>query len=1241
MNENFKNNEVRPPRKFVGLHAHSTFSIGDAIGLPQEHIDFALKNGSDALALTDHGNMNGISHQQMKQAALDKAGIKFKTIPGIEAYFIDDLDQWKALKNAQAIKKIKEKKEKKIKTEENSLDAIGNEFADLEEELTNKEKDEEEEGETVVEDEESSKSKIFDPLKQRDHIVLLPKNTEGLKAIFKLTSKSFIDGFYGYPRIDLKMLEEHVKGNVIALQACLAGNLAKIIYDNLPEGDIKSMGPDTDHDFDKVQKELEKKLRIFQQIFGKENYFLEIQANKLPIQHLVNKHFLFLAKRTGTPIVATADSHYANPEHWRAREIYKAMAWASKTKKDVDVKTLPEKIDQLKCVLYPKNHEQMWESFVEYTKPYKKHFEEYMQDISDAIERTYTIAHEMIDEVRIEKKVRLPGIDKLISEEDKKKLIEKYGQLSEEDLLFKQLVNLSIEGLKFRKKQNKKEYIERLKKELEDIKYLQKNTKFDYVKYFLTYKKIMDITSKKLFTGNGRGSVSGSMLAYVLNISQVDPIKFGTLWERFLSRKKKSAADIDNDWSDRDEAVKMLREYFGFENVVSVSNFNQLQLRSLIKDVARLYGIPFEEINAMTSKIELEAMTAAKSQPGFDRQTWVLTFEEAEKNSETFRKLLEKYPSFSETIKILFKQMRNISRHAGGVVITDQAPDIMPVIKFGGILQTPWPEGLNYRHLEEFGLLKFDILGLGTLRIFEEVVRKILIKQGNPNPTFEEIKKWFWDNLHPDNNDMDDPAVYKHVFHDGHYMGIFQFVQPMTQKFMRQMKPKNIMDIAIATSIFRPGPLQLGVDKMFLENRKNPKKVKLAHPLLEEILKETENLLIFQEQLQMIYHKLAGVPLEETDSVRKAFTKKDISNKEQAIKEREELKENFLRLCKSANNIDPEISSKIFDEMEALVAYSFNKSHAIAYAITTYQCAWFLTYYPDEWVTTNIDYATISKGKIIGKEDPKTVAIMEAQQLGYKIKKADINYSAYGFTSKNKDLYPGFASMKYTGLAVFQEIEKFRPYKTLEDLLINPDGSWRHSKFNKRALATLIQLEALDSMNLIGEGKTFKNYRQIYLALIENYDKLRTISKRKKDNSIKNELEKIIQSVLEEPDWTKEEKIQNFLTLAGSINTSLIISDEKKNELEELGFSSIDFCNENYGKHWAIISNAINATTKTGKPYIKLTLLSETNNKYDCYLWNYKGKAEDFPLYSVIVGVFSKTNYGISVNAGTLNMVNT
>jgi len=275
----------------------------------------------------------------------------------------------------------------------------------------------------------------------------------------------------------------------------------------------------------------------------------------------------------------------------------------------------------------------------------------------------------------------------------------------------------------------------------------------------------------------------------------------------------------------------------------------------------------------------------------------------------------------------------NCGRHAGGVVLTDSPleKENMPLI-IGGknekrSLQTPWTEGVNFRMLEHFGFLKFDFLALGTLRMFENTVRKILIKyHGIKEPSFEQINEWFQKHLSPDNNNFDDIEVYKHVFWNGNFFSIFQFVKPNTQEFMRKMKPVSIRDIAIATSIHRPGPLGLKVDKLFLNNRANPDKIQYEHPLLEDVLKPTSGLLIFQEQLQLIYAKLCGMPLDETDSVRKAFTKKETSNKEKAAKEREKLKQEFVDKTKKFANIDSAKSAAFFDKMEALVAYSFNAS---------------------------------------------------------------------------------------------------------------------------------------------------------------------------------------------------------------------------------------------------------------------------------------------------------------------------
>lgn len=390
--------------------------------------------------------------------------------------------------------------------------------------------------------------------------------------------------------------------------------------------------------------------------------------------------------------------------------------------------------------------------------------------------------------------------------------------------------------------------------------------------------------------------------------------------------QKHTVTSHNSDFSDRDRAVKVLIQYFGEENVIPVTNFAQLQLRSLIKDVSRLHNLPFDEINTATGKIETEVLGVAKQEPGFDRGTWTLTFEAAMTDSPTFQALMEKYPEFQGTIKVLFKQIRGLSRHAGGVLITENSREGMPLIKAGGELQTPWPEGVNYRHLEEFGLLKFDILGLGTLRMFENCVRRILQKtQGIKNPTFKEIKTWFDANLHPDNNPMSDRKVYENVFWDGRWCGVFQFVSKNVQDFMQQMKPLSINDIAVATAIFRPGPLGLKVDRKFLNNRANPDGVVFKHPALREVYADTSGLLIFQEQLMLTYNKLCGVPLDETDGVRKAFTKKEIGNTAKAEAARNELRESFKILSGAHSGLSEEVAGEIFDEMEKLVAYSFNK----------------------------------------------------------------------------------------------------------------------------------------------------------------------------------------------------------------------------------------------------------------------------------------------------------------------------
>ena len=1361
--------KVLPPKNFVGLHGHSTFSIGDGLGRPQEHMDYAFNHGQDAIALTDHGNMNGFSHQYLHGEAMKKKGMDFKPIYGIEAYFVPSLDNWLSLYQTDRDEKEQAKnlKKKKARNRENTVEE------DLiEQGLAPEAADSDMQGDAGIENEEESKNARWkNPLYQRNHLVLLAKNSEGLKSLFNMISLSYKDGFYRYPRMDFDMLKKFANGNIVATTACVAGTPSKIIFDNQTNftnfyGD-DGVFPLNDN-YNKIQNELSELVDRFHDALGPENFYLEMQFNKLNCQHLVNRHLIDCSKRTGAKLVVTCDSHYSDPGHWREREIYRAMSQLQIMKKSPEEleESLPKNIDELKCELYPKNADQVWETYKETTEKFDFYDD---LEVREAIQRSYEIAHDQIGEVTMDRRVKLPVMKKIIGEEQLEQLLSEADEddkKDEDQLAFNQLKKDAIKGAIWRKVADKQEYIERLKYELSVVK------KLKFSKYFITYEKIMEIAEKEMLIGNARGSAGGSLLAYVLNITQMDPIKHDLLFARFLTMKKTSFPDIDSDFSDRERAVNLLTEYFGDEDVVSVSNFNQLQLKSLIKDNCKLNGIPFNEINEYTKKIEIEALAAAKREPGFDMQQWELTFEEAESNSVTFRELMAKYPDLERTIKILFKQMKAVSRHAGGVIITDNASNNMPIIKSGGVLQTPWQEGLNFRHLEGFGFLKFDILGLGTLRMFENCIRRIIKKRDNKTyVSFDEVREFFYNELHPDNNDMDDLTVYKNVYWNSNYAGIFQFVQKNVQDFMAKMKPNSIVDIAVATSIHRPGPLSIGADKLYLKNRANPSSIRYKHPLLEEVLAPTAGLIIFQEQLQLIYHKLAGVPLEDTDDIRKALLKKDKSNKEKAEKELQRLKQDFMDRCLEANDIPLAVSEDIFDEMMLFVSYSFNKclsgesvvltrergeikikdvvvgehvdskngfvkvknlyengvkklykiktengnelvctldhkletfhgmkplkeildntceyllvcagdnegcdeileheyvgeeetydlevehedhtffannisvsnSHASAYAITSYQCSHLLTYYPDEWIASYIDYCVMDKGKAAGKEDPKVTALAEAKALNYKIGKPDINYSLMQIETNDNIIVPSFATLKSVGAAAFTEIEQFKPYKTVEDLLWNPDGTWRHSKFNKRALSTLIKLESFDSMNIVGEGRTFENYNQMHYVLVDNGDLLkRECSKKKKQH--KQLLARLVEESKEVEDWELREKVAFNKELGGSVDNDMIVTPEIREYFNKANITSIDDWSNEKELYWAIVQSSKIATTKkTGKSYCRVGLTGESGQSQNCFFWNFNpSKDALLPENILIIGSFRKSDFGLSSFYGKIEVL--
>ena len=470
------------PKQFVSLHNHTTFSVNDGLGYPEDHFQFCIQNGVDAHAITDHGNMNAYAHAQLWVEAYNKkAEKKFKYIPGLEGYFHPNLEEWKKLKekheeekNTKKEEKRKQSSKEKIKT---SLSVKTDANEDIEEiDITNN---------LVLEDEETSKSnKHFNPLNRRHHLVVLPINSQGLIDLFGLVSKSYLKGFYRYPRFDANDLKEASKnGNLITSSACIASNIGFEIFQLLQEIDFNELNSSLLDDptlMNKCLIAIGNYYEMLENATGKGKNYLELQFNRLGAQNLVNRAILEFAKRNGLTdkLIVTCDAHYYNPDVWRERELYKKLGFMNY--KEIDPNSLTKSREDLKCELYPKNATQIWEEY----KKSKQNTSFYDDDIiCQAIERTYDIAHNLIGNVEPDRTPKYP-----------KKLL-----VPENTSSFNHLVNLCKEGLIKRGLNDKQEYIDRLKEELGVIKQLNN------ADYFITYQKVIELAKSVCLVGPCRG----------------------------------------------------------------------------------------------------------------------------------------------------------------------------------------------------------------------------------------------------------------------------------------------------------------------------------------------------------------------------------------------------------------------------------------------------------------------------------------------------------------------------------------------------------------------------------------------------------------------------------------------------------------------------------------------------------------------------------------------------------------
>jgi len=1178
------------PKNFTSLHAHDGFSTFDGLGYPQEHIDFVLQNGMDSWCLTNHGHMNSFAHAFLHAEKIRKRGGNFKFVPGCEMYVHPDLDIWnldyelaKAAKKGdkEAIFKLKEQREK-IRTPLFAKVDGDDETVDISTD----------EGSLTIENEEESKSaKFYDPVKRRHHLVVLPKTSTGLQRLFNLVSRGYLEGFYRFPRVDYKMLKEAAEGDHIMIStACLGGPLSYEVFKHLQEVEFNDLNQNLLDDpslMRKVQNGISNSYDALSDAVGIKNLMLELQFNKLPAQHLVNRAIIEFANEHNLTdqLVVTCDSHYAHPEHWREREIYKKLGWLNF--KDFDPDSLPKSREDLSCELYPKNAEQVWNSYKETTKGMSFYDD---QKVFDAIERTHSVVHEEIGEIHPDRSMKLPSY-----------VIPK-GKTANQALL-----DFCKKGLVERGLHEDPVYIDRLRTEFKVIK--SKN----FSEYFITMKAILDIAREKMLIGPGRGSGAGSLVNYVLGITDVDPVSNGLLFERFLSPERNEMPDIDSDVGDRDELISLLRENFGDLNVIPISNYNTFKLKSLVKDVSRFYRVPFEEANKALAPLEVDVKRGrkndAESEDSFD-----IHIDEALKYSESLRNYLEKYPEILDPLKVLFKQNKALGRHAGGVIVSEKIAERMPLILARGEAQTPWVEGMNYKHLESFGWIKFDLLGLETLRIIEQTIRLILQGQGVENPEFSQVKDWFDSNMSTNTIDFDDQKVYKNVYHAGKWAAIFQCTQRGAQALFKRAKPESIVDIATLTSIYRPGPLSAKVDKLYIGAKKNPESVVYGHPLIEECLKETYGCIIFQEQVMNLCHVVAGIPKDECNAMRKMM--KPVGSGNENIEKAKALQEKFIS-GSIANGVQKHIAEDLYEKILYFAGYGFNKSHAVSYAINSYYCAWLMTYYETEWVTAYLEAVSSNPNKL-------SKALSEVKKMGYTTTKIDINKAGKNWTPvSEKVLMPSFFSCKGIGEAAIEEILANRPYQSIDDLFWNEDGKWKHSKLNKKTLESLLKIRALDSLDW---QSYFESYKQFYDCVSENWSMLRKSTKKNPFQGRDN----LSELTLSYPndDWNIKDNMEFEESLLGTINVANVIPSKLSDRFEELSILPMEEWSAK-NLYWLVVVKVMKKKTKNGKPYFLLEAIGSNGEKNRIFCW---GTREDSVLnpYSLCVAELDKSDFGFS-----------
>jgi DNA polymerase-3 subunit alpha len=801
-----------------------------------------------------------------------------------------------------------------------------------------------------------------------NHLVLLCENAEGYRNLVRLVSAGFLEGFYYKPRIDYDLLAKHSSG-LIALSACLSGTVAEALVEGR---------------YDQARANAHQ----LQDIFGKNNFFLEVQDQGLDIDQPVNRDLVRLSRESGIPLVATNDCHYLTQADSRAQEVLMCIQ-TGKTISD------PQRMRFATDQFYFKTAEEMAQVFAE---------------LPEALDRTVAIAERC--NVRIEP-VRNSFPEFKVPEGH---TIDSYFERVVREGFAQRAPLLEAQARQGLLRTPFNEYERRLSDEIQMIKKMRYAGYFLIVWDFIRYSRAQSIP-----VGPGRGSAAGSLVSYALRITDVDPLQYGLLFERFLNPERVSMPDIDIDFCmrRRGEVIEYVTNLYGRANVAQIITFGTLAAKAALKDVGRAMDLPYGDVDRLAKLVPNQIN---------------ISLDDALKQSSQLRAAIEGDERFRDLLAVaqrLEGLARHASTHAAGVVISPQPlTDLLPLYKTN---RDEITTQYDMKGLERMGLLKMDFLGLTTLTVLSDTVKLIATNRGAK--------------IDLETLPLDDAPTYQ-LFARGDTTAIFQFESHGMRDILRRYQPTRLEDLTALNALYRPGPIQGGMIDDFIARKHGKKKVTYDLPELQAVLEETYGVILYQEQVMQIANRVAGFSLGEADILRRAMGKK---NREEMDAQREK----FVAGC-AAHKVPAKKAERLFDLIFEFSGYGFNKSHSCAYALLAYQTAWLKTHYPVEFMAALLTSET-------GNTEKAVKYIHEARGMGITVLPPDVNSSELNFTPVGEAIRFGLQAIKNVGentvLGILESRARLGSFHSIFQFCETVD----FKLLNRRVLESLIKSGAMDS----------------------------------------------------------------------------------------------------------------------------------------------------------------------------------